>query len=117
MPKAHARSPSSCTAADDDRHATHLIPSLKQRVLVLDQIIKGPDLPSMGVTAKHQTYTGVRYSFGLPRFMGEENGCTRRSARERLRDGIFSLTGTRAFSKIIHAGQNKAGSDFGPRIA
>ncbi len=56
-PQAHARAPRSRTPADDDRHAIHFILSPEQGIDTLYEVAKGPYLPSMRVTGKHETNT------------------------------------------------------------
>ncbi len=102
-PEAHAWAPGARTTTDDDRHAIHFISSSKQGVDVLHQIAKGPDLPAVCVTGKHQACTSTRCLVGLPWCMREKDCCTRRPPRKCLGDGIASLARTVVGGKVFHA--------------
>jgi len=71
----------------------------------------------MGVATEHQARTGARCLLGLPRRMGEEDGCASRSTSECLRDGIAAHACPTAGSEIVHACQDEAGPDLNPAIA
>ena len=89
---------------------------LTSRGYVLHQISKGPDLPSMGVTREHQTYTSTRCLFSLPRCMGEEDCRARGATRQCPGNGIAALTRAVVGSKVVNTGKYKGRPDFCPRV-
>jgi len=73
-PESHSRSPRACAAADDNRQAVHHLATLRQGVDAAHQIAERPELASVGVTAQHQAYAGLRGSFGLPGRVRKQHG-------------------------------------------